>query len=690
MKIKLYYILLLTFSLLLSCSKEDTKFDLDTQFYANVNTTITNTDVLGTWAIFNLEFNEENVAVPINYQECGRDYLLFSENGVYKEYVYQSSNCTYLTNTFSWILSDGIITLSNQLNQVEELAITKLTRNQFNFKTRFDVNEDGELDLLKAFLKPYTPKETDLISDTFTRDLSEEKQNTISYTWQPYKGSEEFVAYEVYRSSGENCSKTNALLVATITDATNTNFTDLSPLKNDYLCYFLKIKIKSKVLGESILQTLYTLNLEATPVNLNEPEVINNTINLQWTKSEMPYFSHYEISYSNFPPNITGYGEQNVSVVKITDKNTTRFIDKNPPYLENPYYRINVFDIFGNKTYNQYENHNVTWQVNFKRDEILDIKNIISYAINTGSPIIHLLANGDDAYNYPKIYNYNYLTHKIETTSTTTINTSTSLPITFSQSSNGKELFIEQAGDLKVYNAESLEFKYNLKTINNSIINDFIYTTSGFWVLIDSNYIYTYTRDKGQLTLIDKKTHFTKHQSSYYYNVLEIEKNQLLLGHKNEVNSILYSIDYQGFLNQIKTISLPIMQSEKINLHYNAADSYIINFSEKRIFSTTNFSELTSFNQPNFACGISVDGNYIFGSNNNPDWSVSDDGQQKKEAIIFNRKTQQIETIATKGYPHVIFENYKGKIISISSGMKRDRIKNTISDTKDLFIEIIK
>ena len=690
MKLRFYYLLLITCSLFTSCTNENDSFDLNTRFYSNINKSASANDLLGTWAIFNLEFNGKFSSVPVNYQDCGRDYLVFLENGIYKEYVYQNNDCTYISNTLNWSLENGIIILSNQLNQTEELAITKLTNNELVFKTRFDVDSDGTLDILNAFLKPYTPIEIDLISDTFARNQSLEYRNIISYTWGAYTGNQEFVAYEIYRNSGTNCSKNNAVLVETITDVHSTVFADLMPLNEERLCYFLRIKIKDKVLGESDLQTLDTYTLEATPVNLNKPEIVNNTIHLNWDKSEMPYFSHYEISYSNYPPNITGYGEQNFPVIKITDKNVTSFIDENPPYFENPFYKINMYDIFGNKTYDSYDDITVAWKIEYKKDEIININSIYSYVIDPNKPIVYFFGYKTDESNSLKIYKFNYEVNTVETISDILPNAYSSLPINIFNATYGEEIFLEFSGKLQVYNANTLKHKYNLTPTNSSTIHDFLYTSSGFWVFTDSNNIYVYQRTDGDLTLIDKKPHFSDFQSSYNYTIFEIKNNQLLVGHKNEANSILYNLNSNGILSEVKTVPVSISENGKRNARYNAADSFIINFDEKQLFSTNTFSNLASFEQPNFATGVSINGKNIFGSNNNPSWSVNDDGQQKKEAIIYNRSTQQIQTFTTKGYPHIIFENYKGEVISISSGMKRESLKNNSTDASDLFIEIIK
>ncbi|APZ47012.1 hypothetical protein BW723_12285 [Polaribacter reichenbachii] len=690
MKFKFPFLLLIL-SLILSCSQED-EYDFYTDFYSNAETSATANNLIGIWSIYFLEFEGQKIEVPLDYLDCGRNYSVFKENGIYEEVLFEDSNCSKLSNTLNWNLSKGIITLSNNFNETEEIVVTKLTNSEFNFKTKLDVDGDGEQDIITAFLKPYVPKEIDNISDTFSRNTSATSNNYISYNWDPYTGSEPFIAYEIYRSasSGDYCSKNNAVLVETITDPNTTVFRDISPPNEEHLCYFLKVKIQSGLLGESGLETLNTYNLVATPVNLENPTVINNTISLKWTKSEMPYFSHYEISYSNYAPNISAFGEQNVIVTKITDKNKTSFIDENPPYLEKPYYSIHVYDIFGNKTYDTNDNFITSWEVDFKREEILDLTHIISYEINPNKPNIYLYGYDSNTVNLSRIYNYNYETNSVEAVSTKDINYSNYIPIKFYTTVYGDEIFVDQSGAFDIYDANSLDFKYSLEPKELFSIDDFIYTSSGYYVFVEDNYIYTYSRNNDILTLVDKKMHFPNYQSGYDYKVLETKDNQLLIGHYNEPNSILFSIDNYGLLIKLKLVPVPLKQNKERNSSYNLADNYIINFKEQKLYSGNDFSSITTFNQPNFASTVSLNGKVIYGTNNDPSWSFESDSEHKKIATIYNRDSQSYYTIATKGYPQIIFENYKNEIVSISSGMKKADFYHNINDKRDLFVEIIK
>ncbi len=189
--------------------------------------------------------------------------------------------------------------------------------------------------------------------------------------------------------------------------------------------------------------------------------------------------------------------------------------------------------------------------------------------------------------------------------------------------------------------------------------------------------------------MVDSKPHFPNHQGSFNYQAFALNNNKILVGHNNEGNSYVYALGTNGLMTQEQIVSIPIMDNWNDKTQYNAAGDYIINYSENRLYSTTSFSLLQSFEEPYFPSGTSLNGEDIFGSNNDPNWQITPESIHAKEAVIFNRITQQNQTIATVGYPHVIFENYLGQIVSISSGLKKDDIRQNINNKADLFLEII-
>ncbi len=669
-----------------SCAKDDDTGS-STNFYSNADTSATQSELYGVWSIFNVEFEGLIADVPVQYQDCGRDFFVFSENGRYNEYLLQSSDCQFFTNSLNWDLSNGVITLSNEFNQSDDLVITDLSQNQLTFKSRLDIDEDGKLDIITLYAQRYQPTDIDFVSNTFNRNYDDAYENLISFTWQAYEGFSAFSRYEIYRSVGDNCSKDTAVLISTITDSNITEFTDLNPPAEEKLCYYLKIYTEQGLLGESILHSVTTYLLQPTPVGLNQPTVLNNQIQFHWQESSDPYFSHYELVYSNYSAGITASGSQEYTVANIYDINTTAYLDENPPYLENPYYVLYVHNIFGNRTFAFNSEVTTEWEVAFKRDEIIGFQQVNSYAIDPDEPVVYFYGRESGEGTSYNIHRFNYNTNQTEAISNLSPPLSTDVPIKVINSSNGKEIIIEQGSKLYVYNAVTLEYKYDLET--GISINDFIYTSNGFWVLTNYQNVYTFTRDNANFDLIDSKPHFTTNQGSYNYQVYELSNNRVLIGHTNQSNSYLFDLGNDGMLTFNQVAPIPVMSNWNYEAQYNASGAYIINFIENRLYSTTTFSFLESFEQPHFSSGISLDGLKIFGSNNDPDWQITPESIHAKEAVIYYRSTQTSQQYSTIGYPHIVFENYNGDIMSISSGLKKDHLGHNINNKADLFIEMV-
>lgn len=684
--LKRYLLCLIGCCLFLSCSTDDDGSDGHSNFYSGAKTSVKTNDLVGTWTIMKLGFNNQIADVPITYRECGRDFVVFSGDDLYTEYLFQSSDCHFVEHTLNFALNNGVITLSNSWGQSDDLVITQVSADELVFKSRLDIDDDGKLDIVVVFLKRYVPKKFDMVSKTFNRNL-ENSHDVISYTWQPYYDAQSFVAYEIYRSAGSNVSKDDAILIQTITDINITEFTDLTPPVEERLGYYLKTKVSTGTLGESYFHTLDTYTLEATPVNLSKPEVAGATILLDWEESEMPYFSHYEISYSNFPAGYTGYGQQEVSVAKIFNKETISFMDENPPFLKNPVYSIRVYDIFGNKTYPSPQNYTTAWEVNYQKDGLLPLHRIASHAIDPTEPIVYFYGNQTEGSYKPALFRYNYDSREMEVVTENIANTSTDLPIKIVTSSYGKELIIALGNELHVYDAVSLDFKYAMEPNQFVRVNDFEYSAAGYWILTDSKTINSYERNGSSLYLVDSKPHFTTHQSMYNYSSLEIENNQWLVGHKKEASSILYAIGTNGHLSYKKTVSVPIKNYGGGQTQYNAAGHYLINFEDRQLYSTLDFTFLGYIQQPFTGFSLSDNGNLILGTNNDPKWSVNEASAHLKEAVIYNRNSQQVQKVATIGYPLYVFENFRGDVISISSGLKKAHLKEGFSYTTDLFIE---
>ena len=120
---------------------------------------------------------------------------------------------------------------------------------------------------------------------------------------------------------------------------------------------------------------------------------------------------------------------------------------------------------------------------------------------------------------------------------------------------------------------------------------------------------------------------------------------------------------------------------------YNAAAGILVDSEPNRMYSSTTFQNLGSFEKPNFPTGLSADGSKIFGTDNDYEWNIDYDSPHKKEALIFDRNSSMITTVETVGYPHILFENFRGELMSISSGLKRATLYRDLADTADIFIE---
>ena len=177
------------FILLVSCSKEnDNPGNID-NFFKGAQSSASIDDLVGVWAIFSAEFDGEKIAVPINYPECGRDFFVYSRNGGYTEYLYPNDSCEPEVNRLTWQLENGVITLSNNIGQSDELVVTKVNDQELVFKSRFDVDSDGELDVLILTANRYQAEEFDLTTSTFNQNPDEDFEDVLSLLGRPMMGS---------------------------------------------------------------------------------------------------------------------------------------------------------------------------------------------------------------------------------------------------------------------------------------------------------------------------------------------------------------------------------------------------------------------------------------------------------------------------------------------------------------------
>ena len=681
LKSSFFYCFIFLFTL--SCSKDDDD-DLESSvssFYKNAYKNLTINDLTGTWSIYSINYEGQIGEVPQNYGSCSRDFFTFSTENTFSEYVFQDSDCNFINNTYDISISNGVIRLSNGAT-FDEWVVTSITENQLVFKSKFDVDSDGNLDVLSLTARKYQPKDTDLFTNTFRRDPNFPKQ--IRLTWAEYNGFETFEKYEIYRSS--NCNKTDAQLITTITDAKTSYFIDEFPEPTENNCYYLKLYTNKGILGESNLISISSNTIELTDVTLAQPIANTNSITLNWSKYPGFYFSHYEILVSNYNINNIGYGEQTAVVAEIHDIETTSFEQKDIPNFNNPTYYVVVHDIFGNKNFLNSTNGK---QTNIKNKKIIDIKNVQFYAPDKSTSVVYLFGSTEN-YQEPKLIKYNYSTKEIEATSSKSdIANSTNVKLITSNS--GEELFIGNSySKISIFKTGNLEYKYDITFNGINTLLDFEELSNNIWVLIDREYLYTYKRNFTTVELISKEKHFLNTKYNYSYHLLKTSNNTVLVGHYEEPNSYQFTINTNGTVESKVAVNIPIKSKDAIQTMYNAAQNTLINLAENKVYSVATKNLLYTYESPYYSYMLNTLGTAVYGTNNDASWSVNNTSLHKKEVIKTKFSPLTTSKITTDGYSHFIFENYKGEIISISSGLKRANLYyDAPNNIQDIFIEIL-
>jgi hypothetical protein len=135
------------------------------------------------------------------------------------------------------------------------------------------------------------------------------------------------------------------------------------------------------------------------------------------------------------------------------------------------------------------------------------------------------------------------------------------------------------------------------------------------------------------------------------------------------------------------TIEIPITAILPGQTTYKSTYSSIVNFNENRIYDI-NLATYQSFEQPYFALNLSLDGSMIMGTNNNPDWDVNPNSVHEKKVRILDLNSRNLKTVEVTGYPHYLFENHLGQLVSLSTYFKRPNAKYSY-ERPDFFIEIL-
>jgi hypothetical protein len=98
---------------------------------------------------FKIEFESKITDARVFFR-MWKGFFRLQAGGAYREYTFDDNfECTQI-NMLSWTLSNGIITATNG-TAIDRWVITELTANRLVFKFQFDVDSDGELELLKPY-----------------------------------------------------------------------------------------------------------------------------------------------------------------------------------------------------------------------------------------------------------------------------------------------------------------------------------------------------------------------------------------------------------------------------------------------------------------------------------------------------------------------------------------------------------
>ena len=345
-------------------------------------------------------------------------------------------------------------------------------------------------------------------------------------------------------------------------------------------------------------------------------------------------------------------------------------------YFSNPVFVVYVYNIFGDRNDYAIESENQQ-STNFERTEILPI-NQINYLASSPNETVMYFSD------YSDLFRYNYKTNKVE--NSIVLISSSIIFIKVIKSSFGTEVMVNKGGEIMVYDG-NLNFKYDLNlkvdiffTPGQLIINE-----DGYWLATDREKLYSFTRTENQLDLINSNDLYNKGFNSSDINIIDLGQNKVLVGNKTESQGLVVGINSNGELSMNSTeVNFNIISEWDNNL-YSKEKNYILNSESNTVYNTNTNNLINTLNQDYFLKSISNDGSFILGTNNNP--NSSSDYQHEKSFRKFNYPSFTEEKFETKGYPHFIFQNHLGEIISISKGLI-GRL-NYSAYKKDIFIEVI-
>ena len=672
--------LLIIIVLLFGCSKDDSPFvdgentDLTAIFYGK------------TWSIYEVEGNGRRVPVPDN-GECGRDYFRYLENGEYIEYIYNNDSCIPEINRLNFTLEGNFITLSDG-GESADVRILKLDDSNFNFETSLDIDGNGIADKVKLFCQIYSPKDRDIYSDTFEKDFFKfQDDKLIAFTWAEYVG-DRFKHYEIFRASN-SCSKNDAVKIATITDPSETEFVDLDPEPTEELCYFFRLQTDSGTLSESDLVTINTRDLDVFKVAMLPAQVAKNNIKLNWQQYENPYFQRYEITVSQ-KAHYSGSTEE-IPIVTIEEQETTTFTIETPPSVDDPFYNIHVYNIFGERSSldrdGQFTETSV--EVSYSPDEVVDMYAIRLLASDPSESNYVYLWGESVTDSYKKIKKYDVYAKMVVAESSFDLNTSSEVRLKVLESSEGKEVFIQKGSEYHVFDAQTLEYKYRFRDLNNEHItfDDLLHFKDDIWVIADGgDELRTVRRIGRDLQTIDILDPDPATIFKRMNDLIRIDENQILGGVLYDDRSFLFQINDDGTIAGANEVGFSFADRSNSIVH-NAVSNILLDKRYSRIYSSDDYSFINSYSTPIYTSTLSLDGEHILGTNYNGHSSLDFYEVFDRELNLLNWRNGQTTTINTVGYPQYVYENQDGKLVVISSYFKRSSLWRGESKN-DLFAEV--
>ena len=97
---------------------------------------------------------------------------------------------------------------------------------------------------------------------------------------------------------------------------------------------------------------------------------------------------------------------------------------------------------------------------------------------------------------------------------------------------------------------------------------------------------------------------------------------------------------------------------------------------------------MRSFEQPYFPLAINSSGTKVLGTSNDPQWHIEATSLHEKKVRTLDLISSNLNIFETEGYPHYLFENHLGQIISLSTFFKRTKASFSY-ERSDFFIEIV-